>query len=79
MRARAPRVPSGAPSTVPAPPLGSIRPRSILSDVVLPAPFGPRKPNTSPRRIASDRSATATVRSNRLRSDSVSIARSGIQ
>ena len=71
--------PTGGAGIVLGAPLGSIKPSSSLSDVVLPAPFGPRKPNTSPRRIERDRSATASVRSKCLRSDSVSIARSGIQ
>ena len=48
MRARAARSPSGAPRTVPRPPDGRAIPSSSLTAVVLPAPFGPRNPNTSP-------------------------------
>ena len=48
-----PRSPSGAPSTVPLPPVGRASPSSSLTAVVLPAPFGPRKPKTSPGRRAS--------------------------
>src|SRR5262249_6316177 len=72
-RARVARFPRGAPSTVPPPPLGVTRPRSILSDVVLPAPLGPRKPNTSPGLTRIDRSVTATVDLNSLRRPHVSM------
>src|SRR5262252_3845989 len=41
------------------PEVGRIRPRHILMVVVLPAPFGPRNPNTSPRRTSRSRSRTA--------------------
>ncbi len=37
------------PATVPAPELGWSSPHSMRMVVVLPAPLGPRKPNTSPR------------------------------
>ena len=53
--------------------VGATRPSSILSDVVLPAPFGPRKPNTSPAPTDSERSgdgqgrAEAFVQSRRSR------------
>src|ERR1700751_85814 len=45
---------------VPPPDVGAISPSSILSDVVLPAPLGPRKPNTSPAPTVIERSATAS-------------------
>src|SRR5690606_9029992 len=44
------------------PPLGWIRPISIFMVVVLPAPLGPRKPNTSPGSTAKLMPSTATVR-----------------
>ena len=49
-------------------------PSSILSEVVLPAPLGPRKPKTSPRRTDRERSATASFAPKRLRSPWVSMA-----
>ena len=60
MRARVARSPSGAPRTVPPPAVGRVSPSSSLTAVVLPAPLGPRKPNTSPAstRMSSDSSAT---------------------
>ena len=36
------------PATVPAPPLGARMPQSMRMVVDLPAPLGPRNPNTSP-------------------------------
>src|SRR4029077_345473 len=48
-------------------------PNNILTEVVFPAPLGPRKPNTSPARMQIDRSATATVEPNCLRSARVSM------
>ena len=47
--ARARRSPSGAPRTWPEPALGRTRPSSSLMVVVLPAPFGPSRPTSSPR------------------------------
>src|SRR5688572_32219055 len=38
---------AGSPKIVAEPPVGAIRPVSILSVVVLPAPFGPKKPKIS--------------------------------
>ena len=43
------------------PDVGSTSASSILIEVVLPAPFGPRKPKISPAPTWSDRSATASV------------------
>src|SRR3954447_13548141 len=42
-----------------APALGRTRPSSIRSVVVLPAPLGPRKPYTSPRRTVRSTASTA--------------------
>ena len=39
---------SGIPATIAAPELGAISVPNVRTVVVLPAPFGPRKPNTSP-------------------------------
>src|SRR5439155_25449661 len=49
------------PSTWPPPSLGSRMPHSILSVVDLPAPFGPRKPYSSPVRTVRSRWSTATI------------------
>src|SRR3989304_2463982 len=54
------------PSTRPSPSLGSRIPQSMRSVVDLPAPLGPRKPYSSPRRTARSRWSTATTRPNRL-------------
>ena len=43
------------------PELGRSKPTIILIVVVLPAPLGPRKANSSPRGISTVRPATATV------------------
>ena len=39
---------NGMPATVADPEVGAISVPSVRTVVVLPAPFGPRKPNTSP-------------------------------
>src|SRR5687768_11562229 len=79
MRARAARWPSGAPSSEALPLVGSTSPSSIFTDVVLPAPFGPRNPNTSPRGMCSESSETATFEPNSLRRPCVSMAVSVIR
>src|ERR1700677_3007119 len=43
------------------PDVGATRPMSILMVVVLPAPFGPRKPKISPRRTSSEMPRTAST------------------
>src|SRR6185437_10965664 len=43
------------------PDVGATRPRSIRRVVVLPAPFGPRKPTMDPRCTVKLRSSTATM------------------
>src|ERR1700679_2257079 len=52
------------------PPVGEDSPSSIRSVVVLPAPFGPRKPVIVPGASANERSSTATTLPKRFRSDS---------
>ena len=47
------------PATVAEPELGAIRVPSMRTVVVLPAPFGPRNPNTSPLATRSDKLSTA--------------------
>jgi hypothetical protein len=54
--------PGGAPRMSALPEVGRTSPRSIRKVVVLPAPFGPRNPYTSPRRTQSDSLSTATIR-----------------
>ena len=44
VRARAAGDPAASPSTVAVPEVGRTSPSSMRSVVVLPAPFGPRKP-----------------------------------
>jgi hypothetical protein len=39
---------NGIPATIAVPELGAISVPSVRTVVVLPVPFGPRKPNTSP-------------------------------
>ena len=65
---------SGRRGPVPLPEVAAVRPRRSLTEVVLPAPFGPRKPKTSPGSTRIDRPASATVRPNRFESSNVSIA-----
>jgi hypothetical protein len=61
------------PPTVAFPPVFEIRQQSILTVVVLPAPFGPRKPKTSPSLTCSVRLSTAVRLPNFLVRFSVSI------
>ena len=51
---------NGRPSTVAVPEVGRVRPRMQRSVVVLPEPFGPRKPVTRPGSTVTVRSSTAT-------------------
>ena len=50
---------SGSPATTADPEVGAISVPRIRTVVVLPAPLGPRKPNTSPCATLNDTSATA--------------------
>ena len=49
------------PATLIRPDEGWIKPVSIFRVVVLPAPFGPKKPTISPEAIAKDMSLTAAI------------------
>src|SRR2546429_8875905 len=71
MRLRVRRSPAGLPSSQPSPDDGLRRPSSSFTAVVLPAPLGPRNPNTSPRGTVIDRPARATVCPNLLVSSTV--------
>src|ERR1700730_16738163 len=51
---------SGTPATTADPDVGVINVASKRTVVVLPAPFGPRKPNTSPAARLNDTSDTAS-------------------
>ena len=55
-----------SPSTSTSPDVASTRPSSIRTVVVLPEPFAPRKPNTSPRRTSRSTPSTAVSLPNRL-------------
>src|SRR5262249_12414626 len=48
------------------PAVGRISPSRMWSVVVLPAPFGPRSPSTSPRRSSNEMPASATARGKRF-------------
>src|SRR5205807_6506278 len=48
MRRRTCRFPIGEPSSQAWPEVGSVSPSSSFTEVVFPAPLGPRKPKTSP-------------------------------
>src|SRR5262249_46323965 len=69
-------LPAGQPRISASPLVGNTRPRSILTEVLLPAPFGPRKPKTSPRGTSRVRFRTATLPPKTLRSPRVRMARS---
>ena len=56
----------GLPLTVTDPPVGASSPRIIRMVVDLPAPFGPRKPVTTPGRTVKLRSSTASLAPYRL-------------
>jgi hypothetical protein len=57
---------SRIPAIVAEPEVGAIRMPSVRTVVVFPAPFGPRKPNTSPRPISKETSLNATRLPKRL-------------
>jgi hypothetical protein len=68
----------GWPNTVPLPPLGEIRPRSIRIVVVLPEPFGPTKPQTVPIGTSKFAWETATRSPYRLLRSLTEIANSDV-
>src|ERR1035441_5530286 len=57
---------SGMPATVAEPEVGAMSVPSVRTVVVFPAPFGPRKPNTSPWPISKETSSNATRSPKRL-------------
>jgi hypothetical protein len=62
------------PATVAEPEVGGSNVMSILMVVVLPAPFGPSRPNTSPGLTSSVSASTAVTDPNSRRRSRVSIA-----
>ena len=56
------RAGTGSPKRRTSPPVGRINPIRILMVVVLPAPFGPRKPYDSPRDTSKLMPRTASTR-----------------
>src|SRR5579872_1453959 len=66
MRRRVWRSPIGFPRSHASPDVGLRRPSSSFTEVVLPAPLGPRNPNTSPRGTVIERPARASVCPKRL-------------
>ncbi len=60
MRSRTVGMSPRPPSTTIWPEVGGIRPSTMRSVVVLPAPFGPRKPKMQPGSTAKERSRTAS-------------------
>ena len=56
------------------PAVGGMKPANMRMVVDLPAPLGPRKPNTSPRSTVKDTSSTAVKPPKRLVSFSISIS-----
>jgi hypothetical protein len=69
---------SANPATCAEPDVGASSVPSVRTVVVLPAPLGPRNPNTSPRRTSKLTSANATRSPNRLLSRSTVSAGSGM-
>src|SRR5713226_8569829 len=59
MRASPAGAPGWCPATTAVPEVGLIRPTSMRRVVVFPAPLGPRKPYTSPRRTLMSTESTA--------------------
>src|SRR5258706_1958666 len=57
---------SGMLATVAEPEVGAMRVPSVRTVVVFPAPFGPRKPKTSPRSTANETSSKAMRSPNRF-------------
>src|SRR5262249_27692452 len=59
-----------------SPLVGNTSPNSILTEVLLPAPFGPKSPKTSPRRTSRVRLRTATLPPKVFRSPRARMAKS---
>src|SRR5712691_5203519 len=74
MRRRVLRSPIFSPSSHASPDVGLSRPSRSLTEVVLPAPLGPRNPKISPRGTVIERPASATVLPKRLDRSTVCIA-----
>src|ERR1700730_6603002 len=74
MRRRASESPAGWANRRAWPLVGRTRPSRTLTVVVLPAPFGPRKPNTSPGWTVRSSPWSATLRPYSLRRPTVSTA-----
>jgi len=68
------QIPERRPSRLALPEVGAINPTSILIEVVFPAPFGPRNPNTSPCWICRVRLFTAALSPNTFLNSCVSMA-----
>src|SRR5947208_1481369 len=58
--------PPGTPKSATSPSSGRLRPVTMVITVVLPAPFGPRKPTISPRPTWKSTPATASLAPKRL-------------
>src|SRR5438477_941416 len=74
MRLRVLRSPIVSPSSQASPEVGLSRPSNSFTDVVLPAPLGPRNPKISPRGTVIESPASATVLPNRFDRSTVCIA-----
>src|SRR4051812_24767528 len=70
IRARASALPTGSPKIATEPALGATRPTTHRISVVLPAPFGPRRPRISPSATSSETPARATRSPNDFTRDS---------
>src|SRR5438477_13206590 len=74
MRLRVLRSPIVSPSSQASPEVGLSRPSNSFTDVVLPAPLGPRKPKISPRGTVIESPVSANVLPNRFDRSTVCIA-----
>ena len=73
-RAATPSVCTSWPQMRAVPAVGVMKPASMRMVVDLPAPFGPRKPSTSPRATLNDTLSTAVKPPKRLVRPSISIS-----
>src|SRR5713226_2416837 len=74
MRRRVLRSPIGSPRSHASPEVGLSRPSRSFTEVVFPAPLGPRNPKISPRGTVIERPASATVLPNRFDRSTVCMA-----